>query len=232
MGNRIHDIPEEDRPRERLLRHGAGTLSNAELIGLFIHTGVPGENAVQIAQRMLTEFNGLRNLSRRDITELTDIHGLGPAKAALVAAAFELGRRAAQESLREKVMNEASLVFDYMGAELQALNHEEVHLLLLNTRLCLLRRERIFQGSLNESVAHPREILRKVLLHSAHAFIIVHNHPSGDPSPSTADRDFTRRLRESAEVLSLRLLDHIIIGHPAQHRPRPYFSFLEAGRVH
>lgn len=232
MGNRIHDIPEEDRPRERLLRHGAATLSNAELIGLFIHTGVPGENAVQIAQRMLTEFNGLRNLSRRDITELTDIHGLGPAKAALVAAAFELGRRAAQEALREKAMNDASLVFDFMGAELQALNHEEVHLLLLNTRLSLLRRERIFQGSLNESVAHPREILRKVLLHSAHSFIIVHNHPSGDPTPSSADRDFTRRLRDCAEVMRLEFLDHIIIGHPAEHRPRPYFSFREAGLVH
>ena len=232
MGNRIHDIPEEDRPRERLLRQGAGTLSNAELIGLFIHTGVPGENAVQIAQRMLTEFNGLRNLSRRDITELTDIHGLGPAKAALVAAAFELGRRAAQEALREKPMDDASVVFDFMGAELQALNHEEVHVLLLNTRLSLLRRERIFQGSLTESVAHPREILRKVLLYSAHSFIIVHNHPSGDPAPSSSDRDFTRHLRECAEVMSLKFMDHIIIGHPAMHRPRPYFSFREAGLIH
>ena len=232
MGTRIHDIPEEDRPRERLLRLGPAALSDAELIGLFIHTGVKGENAVQIAQRILKEFNGLRNLSRREIPELLATHGLGPAKAALLGAAFELGKRAAQETLREMPMDDASVVFQFMGAELQALNHEEVHILLLNTRLSLLHRERVFQGSLNESVAHPRELLKKALLHSAHAFVIVHNHPSGDPTPSSADRDFTRRLREGAELLRLSFLDHIIIGHPAEHRPRPYFSFREAGLIH
>ena len=219
MGTRIHDIPEEDRPRERLLRLGPAALSDAELIGLFIHTGVKGENAVQIAQRILKEFNGLRNLSRREIPELLATHGLGPAKAALLGAAFELGKRAAQETLREMPMDDASVVFQFMGAELQALNHEEVHILLLNTRLSLLHRERVFQGSLNESVAHPRELLKKALLHSAHAFVIVHNHPSGDPTPSEADRRITRRLREASEATGLFLQDHLIIGTPAKYRP-------------
>ena len=229
MGNRIHDLPEEDRPRERLHRLGPGALSDAELIGLFIHTGVKGENAVQIAQRMLKEHNGLRNLSRCEIPELMATHGLGPAKAALVGAAFELGKRAAQEALREQPMNDAEQVFQFMGLELQSLNHEEVHVLLLNTRFGLLHRERVFQGSLNESVAHPREILKKALLHSAHAFVLVHNHPSGDPASSASDREFTRRLREGAEILRLNFMDHIIIGHPAEHRQRAYFSFREAG---
>ena len=232
MGTRIHDIPEEDRPRERLIRLGASALSDAELIGLFIHTGVPGENAVQIAQRMLREFDGLRNLSRQDISQLLDTHGLGKAKAALVAAAFELGRRAARESLRELPMDDPQVIFDYMAAELQSLNHEEVHVLLLSTRLTLLKSECVFQGSLNESVAHPREILKKALVSNAHAFAIVHNHPSGDPTPSNSDREFTRRLRDCAELMRLKFLDHLIIGHPAEHRPRPYFSFREAGLIH
>lgn len=232
MGNRIHDIPEDDRPRERLIRLGPAALSDAELIGLFIHTGVVGENAVQIAQRLLKEYNGVRNLSRQEILQLQKTRGLGPAKAALVAAAFELGRRAAQESLRELPMDDPNAIFQYMGTEMQALNHEEVHILLLSTRLTLLHRECVFQGSLSESVAHPREILKKALLHSAYGFALVHNHPSGDPTPSHSDREFTRRLRECAELLKIQFLDHVIIGHPAEHRPRPYFSFREAGVIH
>lgn len=231
MGQRIQDIPEEDRPRERLLTHGAKTLSNAELLGIFINTGIPGENAVQIGQRLLTECGGLRNLSRRDVKELRRQKGVGPAKAAVLAAAFELGQRAAREALRDEPMNTASLVFDYFGNEMQALNHEEVHILLVNSKLCLIHRERIFQGGLNESVAHPREILKKVLIHGAFGFFIVHNHPSGDPSPSDADRHFTRTLRDGAELLRLTLIDHVIIGHPSAARDRPYFSFREAGLI-
>ncbi len=231
MGTRIQDIPEADRPRERLLRSGPGALSDSELIGLFIHTGIPGENAVQIAQRLLVEFNGLRNLSRREISEITGARGVGPAKAALLSAAFELGRRAAQESLRDVPLDSAQRVFEFIGSELQALNHEEVHILVLNTRLSLVHRQRVFKGSLNESTAHPRELLKQALLHSAHGFMIVHNHPSGDPSPSTADKEFTRRLRDGAELLRLQFIDHIIIGHPAQHRKQPYFSFCEAGLI-
>jgi DNA repair protein RadC len=229
MGLRIHDIPEQDRPRERLLRLGAAALSDAELLGIFINTGVPGENAVQIGQRLLREFNGLLQLSRRETKELSKQLGLGPAKAAVLAAAFELGRRANREERRDVPMDNPERVFDYLGLELQALNHEEVHVLSLNTKLCLTHCEKVFQGSLNESVAHPREILKKALLHSAYAFIVVHNHPSGDPAPSEADRHFTRTLRQVAEVMKIAFVDHVIIGHSTADRPRPYFSFREAG---
>ncbi len=231
MGQRIHDIPEQDRPRERLLRLGAAALSDAELLGIFINTGVPGENAVQIGQRLLRDFNGLLHLSRRETKELSKQHGLGPAKAAVLAAAFELGRRANREERRDVPMDSAERVFDYLGLELQALNHEEVHVLLLNTKLCLTHSERVFQGSLNESVAHPREILKKALLHSAFAFIVVHNHPSGDPTPSEADRHFTRTLRQVADAMKIAFVDHVIVGHSTAGRPRPYFSFREAGML-
>jgi DNA repair protein RadC len=229
MGQRIHDIPEEDRPRERLLTHGPKSLSNAELLGIFINTGVPGENAVQIGQRLLTECGGLRNLSRRSVTDLQQQKGLGPAKAAVLAAAFEIGQRAAREALREEPLERPELIFDYLGNEMQALNHEEVHILLLNTKLCLIHRERVFQGGLNETVAHPREIMRKVLMHGAFGFVIAHNHPSGDPAPSEADRHFTRTLRDAAALLKVVFCDHVIIGHPSADRVRPYFSFREAG---
>ena len=229
MAQRIHDIPEQDRPRERLLRLGASALSDAELIGIFINTGVPGENAVQIGQRLLSDYRGLLQLSRRDSKELSKQHGLGPAKAAVLAAAFELGRRANREERRDVPLDNAERVFDYLGLELQALNHEEVHILLVNTKLCLTHAERIFQGGLAESVAHPREILKKALVHSAHGFIVAHNHPSGDPTPSEADRHFTRTLRQVSEVMKVAFLDHVIIGHTTAERTRPYFSFREAG---
>jgi DNA repair protein RadC len=231
MGQRIHDIPEEDRPRERLLAHGPKALSNAELLGIFINTGVPGENAVQIGQRLLDDYGGLRQLSRRAVAELTKQKGVGPAKAAVLAAAFEIGQRAAREALREEPMDRPELIFEYLGSEMQALNQEEVHLLLLNTRLSLVHRERVYKGGLNETVAHPREIMARVLAHSAFGFILVHNHPSGDPTPSDADLRFTRNIRQASELLQLRFCDHVIIGHPSADRPRPYFSFREAGML-
>jgi DNA repair protein RadC len=231
MAQRIHDIPEEDRPRERLLRLGPASLSDAELLGLFINTGMKGENAVQIGQRVLSQCGSLRDLSRRSTTELAKHKGLGPAKAAVLAAAFELGRRSARESKRNEPLNEPSLIFEYLGLEMQALNHEEVHVLLLNTKLELTHHERLYKGSLNESVAHPRDILRCVMQHAAYAFVLVHNHPSGDPTPSDADRSFTRNLIDAADLMRIPLIDHLIVGHPSPQRALPYFSFRHAGLI-
>jgi DNA repair protein RadC len=126
-------------------------------------------------------------------------------------------------------LNSPELVYRHVAAEMQALAHETVRVLLLNTRLHLMREERVFTGTVNETVAHPREILQPVIVHKAYGFTVVHNHPSGDPSPSEADRRLTRRLREAAEVLGLVFLDHLIIGLPAEGRSQPYFSFKECG---
>lgn len=229
--SRIHDIPENDRPRERLLRLGPQALSDAELLALFINTGTRGENALQIGQRLLRDHKSLRGLSRLEPAVLRRIKALGPAKTAKLAAAFELGRRAQQTTDAEVILNRPQDIYDYIGSEMQALGHESVRIILLNTKLAVIRSEEAFRGSLNECVSHPRDLLRKVLIHNAYAFILVHNHPSGDPAPSDADRRITRRLREASEATGVTLQDHIIIGAPSAERAQPYFSFREHGML-
>ena len=232
MSHRIHDIPENDRPRERLLRLGPQALSDAELLALFINTGTRGENALEIGQRILREHKSLRQLSRLEPAALNEIKALGPAKPAKLAAAFELGRRAAQESSSAEVLlNTPQSIYHFIGTEMQALGHESVRVILLNTRLAVTRSEEVFRGSLNECTAAPRDLLRKALIHNAHAFVLIHTHPSGDPTPSDADRRITRRLREASETTGVVLQDHIIIGSPAESRPLPYFSFREHGML-
>lgn len=226
---RIHDLPEDERPRERLLNVGAESLTNAELLAIFINTGMKGENAIQVAQRLLREFRSLRNVSRQSGKQLAEqFRGLGPAKAAHIAAAFELGRRAAQEDLKDEPMNEPELVYRYFGPDMARLGHETVRLLVLDTKLRLVHDELVFQGSLNEAQAHPREIMRVAVVHRAYAMILAHNHPSGDPTPSDADRRFTARMKQCAEMMQIQFCDHIIIGSPRQGA-QPWFSFKSAG---
>lgn len=230
--SRIHDMPENDRPRERLLRLGPQALSDAELLALFINTGTQGENALQIGQRLLRDYKSLRDLSRLEPAVLSKIKALGPAKTAKLAAAFELGRRAAQEpAQRETILDSPQRIYEYIGPEMQALGHESVRIILLNTKLAVVRSEEVFRGSLNECVAQPRDLLRKVLIHNALSYILVHNHPSGDPTPSKADCSITRRLKEASELTGLILQDHLIIGAPSASRTVPYFSFREHGMM-
>ena len=231
MSHRIHDIPEQDRPRERLLRLGPGALSDAELLAIFINTGIKGENAIQVAQRLLGEVGSLRELSRQEPESLVRNKALGPAKAAHLAAAFELGRRAERESLKETRLQTPDEVYQYLGTEMQSLSYESVRVILLNTRYAVIRCDEVFKGALNESVCHPREILRKAIVHNAHAFILVHNHPSGDPSPSDSDLRMTRRIREAADILKIEFCDHMIIGAPGGDRSRHWFSFKESGML-
>lgn len=231
MSLRIQDLPKNDRPRERLLELGATSLTNAELLALFINTGTQGENAIQMGQRLLQEFKSLRNLSRRSAKELAQqFHGLGPAKASHIAAAFELGRRAAQEEVREDKMDTPEMMYRYLGGDMARLGYETLRILVLNTKLCLVHDEIVFQGTLNESPAHPREILRAALVHRGYAFVLAHNHPSGDPAPSDADCRFTRRIRDAAQLMQIQFLDHLIIGAP-RSGALPYFSFKESGMM-
>ncbi len=231
MSLRIHDLPEGDRPRERLIEQGAASLSNAELLAIFINTGLKGENAIQIGTRLLNDYKNLRTLSRRTAKELSKDRGLGPAKAAHIAAAFELGRRATEEGIIEQRMDEPQLVCDLLLAGMAQLNQEVLHLLVLNTRMKLVHHEKeLTKGTANESVAHPRDIIGCALKHNAHAFILAHNHPSGDPSPSEADRQLTRRIRDAAELMKIIFADHVIIGAP-RAGAKAYFSFREAGML-
>lgn len=228
MSQRIQDLPEDDRPRERIMRLGATSLTNPELIAIFINTGLQGENAIQVAERLLRETRTLRNLSRMGAKELARVHGLGPAKAAHIAAAFELGRRAAVEEVMEEKMDEPEKVYRYLFHQMAQQGHETLHILVLNTKLGLVHDETVFKGTVNESPAHPREIMRIAAVHRAHSFILAHNHPSGDPTPSEMDRRFTQRIRQCAEIMQIQFADHIIIGSPSQGR-QPWFSFRSAG---
>jgi DNA repair protein RadC len=225
---KIREMPAGDRPREKLAARGASALSDPELIAILLRTGVEGANAVEVARQLIEKYGSLGGLSRCTVQELSKIKGVGPAKGAQLAAAFGLGQRLARENFVNRKVDSPEEVYELLGAEMRALHKESLRVVLLNTRYHLLRVEEVSLGSVNESIAHPREIFRWALIYSAHAIIVVHNHPSGDPSPSQADHSLTRRLREAAELLQIKLLDHIIIGAPAKDR-QPYFSFKEAG---
>jgi DNA repair protein RadC len=228
MAAKIRELPEEDQPREKLLQRGADALTNRELIAILLHTGVPGKNVVEVGGEILEKFKTLGGLTRATAEELMEIRGIGPAKAVQLAAAFKLADRMVKEKFAREKIDSPELVNEFLGGEMRALEKESLRVLLLNTRYQLIDSQQISLGSVNESIAHPREVFRPALLASAYAIIVVHNHPSGDPTPSSTDHSLTRRLAEAAELLQIKLLDHVIIGSPAEGRA-PYFSFKEAG---
>jgi DNA repair protein RadC len=225
---KIREMPQDERPREKLLGRGAAALTDPELIAILLRTGVPGANAVEVARQLLERYGSLSGLSRCSVKEIASIRGIGAAKAIQLVAAFGLGQRLANERLSRQKLDSPELVHDLVAAEMRTLHKESLRVILLDTRYHLLRMEEVSLGSVNESIAHPRDVFRPAVISSAYAVIVVHNHPSGDPSPSQSDHSLTRRLAEAAELLQIKLLDHIIIGAPAEGR-LPYFSFKEAG---
>ncbi len=224
---KIREMPQDDRPREKLIARGANALTNAELIAILLRTGLPGANAVEVAAKLLERYPSLNDLSRCTVDEIAGIPGIGPAKAVQLVAAFGLGQRLALETFAREKIDTPELVYQLLSAEMRGLHKESLRVILLDTRYHLLRMQEVSLGSVNESIAHPRDVFRPAVISSAYAVIVVHNHPSGDPSPSQADHSLTRRLAEAAELLQIKLLDHIIIGAPAEGR-QPYFSFKEA----
>jgi DNA repair protein RadC len=225
---KIREMPQEERPREKLAAHGPAALTNSELIAILLRTGVIGTNAIEVARELLERYGSLRGLSRCSVDELSKIRGVGFAKAVQLVAAFGLGQRLARETLSNQKIDSPELVNELVGAEMRMLRNESLRVILLDTRYRLIRIQEVSAGSVNESIAHPREIFHPAVASSAYAVIVVHNHPSGDTSPSQADHSLTRRLAEAAELLQIKLLDHIIIGAPA-NGSGGYFSFKEAG---
>ena len=185
-------------------------------------------NVVDVARELLDKYKSFAELSRCSVKELRAIKGIGPAKALELVAAFNLGKRFAQEPLSHQKLDSPDLIYQLLGDEMRMLRTESLRVVLLDTRYRLMRIESVSVGSMNESIAHPREIFRPAITYSAYAVIVVHNHPSGDPSPSQTDHSLTRRLAEAAELLQIKLLDHIVIGAPLEGNPG-YFSFKEAG---
>jgi len=222
---RIQDLPEELRPREKLTKHGASSLNNAELIAIFLGTGVPGENAIQIGQRLLSNHGNLHDLAKLDVTQITAEHGLGPAKACQLAAAFEIGSRLAEQRMTRCPLRSPEDVYRLMAPKLQHLRVESLQVILTDTRLKCMRSQEITRGSVNETICHPRDILQPAIAHQAHGIFIVHNHPSGDPTPSQADKIITKRIRQACELMQIKFHDHVIIGYPGSDTP--YYSFQE-----
>ena len=225
---KIREMPQDERPREKLAAHGAAALSDPELIAILLRTGVPGANAIELARRLLQDYGSLSGLSRCGVHELAPLPGIGLAKATQLVAAFGLGQRLARETLSKQKIDSPELVNELVGHEMRQLRKESLRVILLDTRYHFIRAEEVSLGSVNESIAHPRDVFRPAVISSAYAVIVVHNHPSGDASPSQTDHSLTRRLAEAAELLQIKLLDHIIIGAPSEGNPG-YFSFKEAG---
>lgn len=225
---KIRELPEHERPREKLASLGAAALADCELIAILLRTGIQGASAIDMGRQLLARYGSLGGLARCSVPELAKIKGMGLAKAVQLAAAFGLATRVARESLARQKIDSPELVYALVGDEMRALSKESLRVVLLDTKYHLLRLHEVALGSLNESIAHPREIFQPAVLYSAYAFILVHNHPSGDPTPSEADRRLTARLNEIARLMQIQMLDHVIIGS-ADNGRQPYFSFREAG---
>lgn len=230
MPARICDLPLDDRPREKLARFGVGALDNAELIALFLRTGTKGRSAIRIGRDLLEHYGSIGSVGSAGVGELAKQPGLGLAKACQLVAAFELGARAAREQLNQSPLDSPEQIYRTFAPQLAWLRHEKLLVALLDTRLRHAGTVEVSNGSLTETSAHPREILRPVITRGAYGFVIIHNHPSGDPAPSRQDETFTRRLIEATDLLQLRFLDHLIVGRPDAGRT-PYYSFREAGII-
>ncbi|MGH7897084.1 MAG: RadC family protein [Candidatus Binatia bacterium] len=225
MLRRITDWPVDERPRERLCEKGAAALSDAELLALVLRTSAaPGETTVDQARRLLVAFGGLAPLARATVAELGRHKGMGVARAASLVAALELGCRLACSRVESGgVFRTSREVFEHFRGRLAPLRKEVFSVLLLDAKHRKLREAQVSEGSLTTAIVHPREVFSAAVREAAAALILVHNHPSGDPTPSPEDIEITRRLRAAGDVLGVRVLDHVIVA------AERHFSFVDAG---
>lgn len=210
---RITDLDEAERPRERLQRLGAQALSSAELLAILLRVGVHGENAVQVGQRLMQTFGGLPGLHRASFDEVCAQRGIGEAKAAQVKAAIELGRRLAAEAPDERpAIHSPQDAADLVRYEMGALEQEELRVILLDNRNRMITVEAVYRGSVNSSQVRVGELFKAAVRRNAAALIVVHNHPSGDPTPSPDDVAVTRAIVQAGKLLDIDVLDHLVIG--------------------
>lgn len=224
LNTTLRDVPSDERPRERMMQYGATALSNAELLAVLLRTGTYRESAVSLGQRLLRESRGLRSLADMSLQQLTEIKGIGEAKALQIQAGIELGRRMARSSLSDTVtIRSPQDVASLLTEELRYLQKEHFVCLFLNTKNHVIGQETLSMGSLNASIVHPREVFRAAIKRSSASIVCAHNHPSGDPTPSPEDIELTRRLAEAGGIIGIEVLDHIVIGD------RGFVSLKELG---
>jgi len=223
---KIRDFPQDERPRERLINDGPDKLSNQELLAIILRTGTSKESVLKLSQKLLKHFEGLRMLTNATVEEITSISGIGKAKAAQIIAAMELGRRINRLTYDDRyTIRSPQDGANYVMDEMRFLSQEHFVCLYLNTKNQVLHKQTVFIGSLNASIVHPREVFKEAFKRSAASVICVHNHPSGDPTPSREDIEVTKRLTECGKMLGIELLDHLIIGD------QKYVSLKEKGYV-
>jgi len=209
----VKDWPDEERPRERLVKYGVEYLTDAELLGIILVKGYQGKNSVELARELLSETKGLRKLDSLSFSEMSSIKGIGLAKYAQIKAALEIGKRLLREnSSPKKKIHSASDLFNYYGPSMRDLKKEIFKIVLLDVKNKIIRDINVSVGSLTESIVHPREVLRDIIKASAVSVIFLHNHPSGESNPSRNDLEITERLVEACKLIGVRVLDHIIIG--------------------
>ena len=226
----IREMPEGERPRERLKLRGAAALSDAELVAILLRTGMKGISVVQLAQELLVKFRTLPALASAPVEEIAKVKGVGETKAIQLKAAFELARRLSSNT-RDK-QNPISSPEDAAAAvreDMRLLDREEFRVLLLNTKNGLIKKCEVSRGSLNASIVEPREVFKDAIAASAASMILVHNHPSGDPTPSSEDIAETKSLFKAGELLNISVLDHIILGHRTTKRDQDFVSLKELG---
>jgi DNA repair protein RadC len=209
----ITDWPEDERPREKLLRHGAQALNNAELLAIFLRTGVTGKSAVDLARELLAEFGGLVGLLSASEAAFCQAKGLGKAKYAQLQAVLEMSRRYLREEIAGRdVLTSPEATRQYLKSRLRAYQHEVFACLFLDNRHRIIEYKELFRGTIDGASVHPREVAREALRCNAAAVIFAHNHPSGVAEPSQADLRITQRLKETLDLVEVRVLDHIVIG--------------------
>jgi DNA repair protein RadC len=227
---RVKDLPLSERPRERLVAHGAENLSNADLVAILLRTGRRGQSVVALAEQVLASYGTLGDLARASLDELRKTKGVGHDKAATLKAAFALAARMSRELQQESpALDTPERVADLLREENRFYQVEQFQVLLLNTRRRLIRTERLSQGTLDTLLVHPREVFRAAVMANAAAIVLVHNHPSGDPTPSEADIKVTRDLIRAGQVLKIEVLDHVILGQKTENRSQDYVSLRELG---
>jgi len=227
---RLKDQPASERPRERLVARGPDALTHAELIAILLRTGLKGTNVVQVGQNLLSKFGSLNALALASVDEVRKIPGIGRDKAATLVAAFALARRMEQERREESpVLDNPEAVMAFMRESNRLKTVESFQVLLLNTRKRLVRVDEISEGTLDTLLVHPRDVFRAAIAANAAGVVLVHNHPSGDPTPSEADIKVTRDLIRAGQLLKIEVVDHVIIGRASAERANDYSALRELG---
>lgn len=234
MTTRIKDIQASDRPQERLEKLGAQSLSDKELLAMILRSGTKNKNVLDLAQELLLQAGSLQKLTLWDHRDFLRIHGIGTVKALQLASVVEIARRNIQSTLPEDpILDSAELVFHFLRPYSKDLSIEKFWVLSLNRKNRLIRCHENTSGTATSSLVHPREVFQEAIRNNASAIIVAHNHPSGDPSPSSSDIRVTKKLNEASKAIEIELLDHIVIGKKlySKHFPKGYYSFAENGLI-